>query len=88
MAEEEVYLDPDEASAFLVGLGLPHAPSTLKKLRCTGGGPTFVKFGRFARYREDWLREYALSRVSAPMRSTSLAAVGNRRSKRAAQASH
>jgi hypothetical protein len=70
-ADDRTYLSDDEASKILTSEGLPTAASTLKKLRCTGGGPTFVKFGRFARYTLPWLREYAESRLSAPMRSTS-----------------
>jgi hypothetical protein len=71
VADDRTYLTPEESSDVLKDLGLPMASSTLKKLRCVGGGPTFVKFGRFARYTLPWLREYAESRLSAPMRSTS-----------------
>ena len=35
------------------------APITLAKLRCSGGGPTFLKLGRAVRYAladlDDWL---------------------------------
>jgi hypothetical protein len=71
VADDRTYLTPEESSDVLKDLGLPTALSTLKKLRCVGGGPTFVKFGRFARYTRPWLREYAESRLSAPLRSTS-----------------
>jgi hypothetical protein len=69
--DDEPYLTTEESSEFLRGLGLQRAPSTLKKLRCVGGGPTFVKYGRFPRYTPKWLQEYAKSQLSAPLRSTS-----------------
>jgi hypothetical protein len=69
--DDEPYLTTEESSEFLRGLGLQRAPSTLKKLRCVGGGPTFVKYGRFPRYTPKWLQEYAQSQVSAPLHSTS-----------------
>jgi hypothetical protein len=69
--DDEPYLTTEESSEFLRGLGLQRAPSTLKKLRCVGGGPTFVKYGRFPRYTPKWLQEYAESQLSAPLRSTS-----------------
>lgn len=38
-------LDEDEAAALLRS-----KPSTLRKWRCVGGGPRFVKIGRSVRY--------------------------------------
>ena len=66
------YYTPREASRFLTDEMLdPHGVAYLARLRCRGAGPCFEYFGRFPRYREDWLREYALSRRSGPRRSTS-----------------
>jgi predicted DNA-binding transcriptional regulator AlpA len=43
------------SAAAITGL----SASTLNKLRCTGGGPAFLKLGRAVRYKlddlEDWL---------------------------------
>ena len=43
------------SAAAVAGL----SASTLNKLRCTGGGPAFLKLGRAVRYKrddlEDWL---------------------------------
>jgi excisionase family DNA binding protein len=47
-------LKPREAAEFL-GLG----ESTLAKLRISGGGPGFKKFGRSVRYSLDDLRRWA-----------------------------
>ena len=64
--DDESYLTTEESSEFLRGLGLQRAPSTLKKLRCVGGGPTFVKYGRFPRYTRKWLQEYAEANFQRP----------------------
>lgn len=45
-ATAPVIVDTDGASA-LTGL----SRSNLEKLRCSGGGPPFVKFGKAVRYR-------------------------------------
>jgi hypothetical protein len=64
------YYDPSVASEFLRDLGIQHTDQTLAKLRCEGGGPKFAYFGRFVRYRQDWLVDYACSRISGPLGST------------------
>ena len=75
-----IYYDTRGASRFLVDvMGERIGAATLNKLRCTGGGPPFEYFGRFPRYREDRLREFALSRRSDPVRSTSEARRQRRR---------
>ena len=51
--------------------GLPCQPSWLAKLAVVGGGPIFRKCGRFPVYEEAALDDWARSRPSAPMRSTS-----------------
>lgn len=71
MTQDYRFLDALEASALLTSMGTPRSPQTLRKLRCLGDGPTFAKFGRQVVYREDWVREWVLGRMSAPMRSTS-----------------
>jgi excisionase family DNA binding protein len=47
-------LKPNEAAEFL---GLGH--STLAKLRVSGGGPAFRKFGRSVRYSREDLQRWA-----------------------------
>ena len=56
-------LTSEEASEFLATLGMSHSVPTLAKLRCTGGGPLFLRCGRSIRYRRHRLREYANSRT-------------------------
>jgi hypothetical protein len=56
-------LTSEEASEFLATLGMSHGVPTLAKLRCTGGGPLFLRCGRSIRYRRRRLREYANSRT-------------------------
>lgn len=51
--------------------GVPLARNTLAKLACIGGGPKFCKAGRIPLYREDWLDEWVMARVSPPVHSTS-----------------
>ena len=65
------FLDTIGASAHLKKKGLQAEPQTLAKYRSQGGGPLFSLFGRFPRYRQDWLDEYAERRISGPIRSTS-----------------
>ena len=66
------HLPPEEAARFLTEkMHLPISKATLAKLRCIGGGPIYQKFGRVIRYRPDRLREYAQSRISGEMHSTS-----------------
>ena len=51
--------------------GVPCASKTLAKLRCTGGGPIFRRFGRLIRYEPHDLDAWAQGRLSQPLRSTS-----------------
>jgi hypothetical protein len=46
-------LATDEAAVLLAELGAPRAPTTLRKLRCVGGGPPWYKDGAAVRYRRD-----------------------------------
>jgi len=68
---DDKYLTTAEASACLAEMGLPLAPTTLRKMRCVGGGPPFHHYGRTPVYTAPRLREYALSRLSAERSSTS-----------------
>jgi hypothetical protein len=51
--------------------GIHRAPATLAKLAVIGGGPPFRRDGRTPLYSTDDLDQWAISRLSAPMRSTS-----------------
>jgi hypothetical protein len=65
-------LHSDEASHYLLVVhGVKVAARTLAKMRCTGGGPEFEKFGVSALYRPASLDSWALEKISAPRRSTS-----------------
>lgn len=65
------YLSPRAAAEFLQERGFTISEKTLAKYRCVGTGPSFRHFGRFPRYREDWLEEWARSQISGRKRSTS-----------------
>ena len=54
--------------------GIPCSTRWLAKLAVTGGGPIFRKAGRFPIYNPADLDDWARSRISAPRRSTSVAA--------------
>jgi hypothetical protein len=71
---DDDFLTPAEASEFLATLGMSHTAPTLAKLRCTGGGPLFLRCGRSIRYRRHRLREYAEQRT-VELTSTSATAV-------------
>jgi len=55
---------PVQAAANYLGL----AVSTLNKLRCTGGGPVFLKLGRAVRYDpgdlDEWLAAHRVRSTS------------------------
>ena len=60
------------ASVFLTEFsGKPVAETTLATWRCRGGGPKFRRFGRAVVYEEPDLIEFAETRLSKPMASTS-----------------
>jgi hypothetical protein len=70
-----------EASVYLKQIhGLSCAPSTLAKLACRGGGPTFRKVGAIPLYATADLDNWARSRFSEPLQSTSAFSVRSRRS--------
>lgn len=61
--ENEPLLDENAAAQILDA-----APATLRKWRCVGGGPEFIKVGRLVRYQPSALRKYKRARTR---RSTS-----------------
>jgi hypothetical protein len=65
------YLDQDQASQYLGEKGLKIAPKTLGKLRVTGGGPAYRKFGRKPVYEPLGLDQWVDQKLGAPRRSTS-----------------
>ena len=66
------YLRPREAAAFLrTTYGIKRTPGTLCKLRCLGGGPSYVCFNREILYPVDSLHEWARGRISERFTSTS-----------------
>ena len=60
-----------EAAEYLTGRGLPITKSTLQKLACTGGGPTYRIWGNRSVYAVDDLDAYAEAKLSLPRKSTS-----------------
>ena len=60
-----------EAADYLTARGLPITKSTLQKLACTGGGPTYRIWGNRAVYATDDLDSYAENKLTLPRRSTS-----------------
>jgi hypothetical protein len=64
-------LPQNDASVFLGDNGYETSPNTLAKLRCVGGGPQFRRFGRKILYDPDHLLNWAVSKTSKPLSSTS-----------------
>jgi len=72
--QEVRYYDTDEAADYLTNQRrVRTAAQTLAKYRSIGGVQDFST-SPLPKYREDWLDQYANSRISAPKRSTSEAA--------------
>lgn len=69
--QEQKHLTRAESAEYLTSLGYPTSPKTLAKLACIGGGPRYRKFGIRALYTPDDLVEWAESRTSRPVSSTS-----------------
>ncbi len=65
------YLIRKEAAEYVTRKGLRLAATTLGKLACIGGGPTYHKFGRTPVYLAEDLDAWILSRLSGPMLSSS-----------------
>ena len=69
------YLRRSQAAAYLKNHYGAYTTETLAKLACVGGGPVFKKFGPFPVYTQEDLDNWALSRMTRPVRSTSELAV-------------
>lgn len=52
-----------QAAQTLTERGFTTAPATLARLASAGGGPTFIKYGRWARYDEVELLRWAEGRA-------------------------
>jgi hypothetical protein len=67
-------LDTDAASTWLrEERGVRRAPTTLRKLRSTGGGPRYRLLNRRPYYTPEDLGQWVDARLSAPIDSTSAA---------------
>jgi hypothetical protein len=77
MLDPVVHIDPEtcfdrkQAAAALTARGFPVAEATLATKACRGGGPAFQKFGPRVIYRWGDLLDWARSRTSRPVCSTS-----------------
>jgi hypothetical protein len=60
-----------DAAAYVAETYFPCSPKTLAKLAVIGGGPVFRKAGRIPVYADTDLDDWALSKISEPLRSTS-----------------
>ena len=65
------YLRRGQAAAYLQERFGAFTAETLAKLACVGGGPKFRRMGRFPYYTRADLDEWARSRMSPPVSSTS-----------------
>jgi hypothetical protein len=80
--------DPDAllrrgpTAVALTEAGYQTSPTTLATLACRGGGPKFRKYGRYPIYRWGDSLDWAKSRLSLPVHSTS--ELGTFRSRRPA----
>ena len=67
-----IYLRRSAAAEYLCRhWGIPCSERTLAKLACVGGGPLYRLCGRIPLYTTAYLDEYAESKISKPVRSTS-----------------
>jgi len=84
----EPLLDTVAAAQWLTAHGVKRTPTTLRKLRCCGGGPAYRSFNGRPYYTERDLDAWIEERLSPPVGSTSEAdaakASALRRNKRAA----
>ena len=67
----KAWRDTVEAANYLTGRGCKTKPTTLRKMRCVGGGPEFSYYGRKPVYSEECLNRFIDDRVRASYRSTS-----------------
>ena len=65
------FLRRDRAAEYLQEQYGAYTTETLAKLACVGGGPKFRRMGRFPYYTQADLDDWARSRMSPPVSSTS-----------------
>lgn len=68
---EQTYLRRDKAAAYLQERYGAYTTDTLAKLACVGGGPKFRKMGPYPVYLPEDLDDWAQSRMSRTVSSTS-----------------
>jgi hypothetical protein len=71
IALDTILLDTIAAAKWLDARGVRRTPATLRKLRCTGGGPRYRLLGQKPYYTPDDLATWIEERLSPPVRSTS-----------------
>lgn len=71
MSNTKTYLRRDKAAQYLQQRYGAYTADTLAKLACIGGGPRFQKIGPYPLYTPEDLDEWALSRMSHTVCSTS-----------------
>jgi hypothetical protein len=65
------YLRREQAAEYLKKCYGAYTTETLAKMACRGGGPKFRRMGRFPYYTRADLDDWARSRMSPPVSSTS-----------------
>jgi len=73
---DKPFLRRSEAAAYLQSLYGAYTCETLAKLACLGGGPRFRKLGPYPVYTPEDLDEWAASRMTRAVSSTSELAEG------------
>jgi hypothetical protein len=74
--EAKTYLRRSEAAVYLQNRYGAYTTETLAKLACVGGGPRFRKLGPYPVYTPEDLDEWAASRMTRAVSSTSELAEG------------
>ncbi len=69
--DPDALLSRDETARELTARGFKTASATLATLAVRGGGPEFQFYGRYVRYRWGTSLDWAESRLTKPVRSTS-----------------
>jgi hypothetical protein len=70
----ESLLDTATAAEWLTAHGVRRSPMTLRKLRCSGGGPVYRLLNGKPYYTADALADWIVERLSRPYRNSSEAA--------------
>jgi hypothetical protein len=72
MVEAEPFIKtPGVSNLLKEEFNIDRKPSTLVRLRCTGGGPAFHRINRDVYYKPSTVRQWAIELISPPLRSTS-----------------